>query len=128
MEASEKPGKRGWGLVGGVAAALVGLAAFLLYLRTLAPTVLYYDLPYLRDAAVLQVKAAVLGVYGGLDARINANAPATKEALERANIRHTFLTYEGANHAFHNDTGANYVRNAAESAWSATLAWFKTYV
>ena len=35
----------------------VGLLAFVLYLRTLAPTVLYYDLPGLRDAAVLQTKA-----------------------------------------------------------------------
>src|SRR5215207_3410563 len=40
----------------------VGLLAFVLYLRTLAPTVLYYDLPGLRDAAVLQTKAYVLGI------------------------------------------------------------------
>jgi hypothetical protein len=40
----------------------VGLLAFILYLRTLAPTVLYYDLPGLRDAAVLQTKAYVLGI------------------------------------------------------------------
>jgi hypothetical protein len=40
----------------------VGLLAFILYLRTLAPTVLYYDLPDLRDSAMLQTKAYVLGV------------------------------------------------------------------
>src|SRR5215213_7667172 len=40
----------------------VGLLALILYLRTLAPTVLYYDLPGLRDSAVLQTKAYVLGI------------------------------------------------------------------
>ncbi|BBL78356.1 hypothetical protein RxyAA322_02100 [Rubrobacter xylanophilus] len=53
-------GREGWGA--GIAAALCGGFAFLLYLRTLAPTVLYYDLPRLRDSATLQAKAAVLGI------------------------------------------------------------------
>jgi hypothetical protein len=38
---------------------------FLLYLRTLAPTVLYYDRPLLLDSAMLQVQAIVLGIPGG---------------------------------------------------------------
>ena len=42
--------------------AATGLLAFVLYLRTLAPTVLYYDLPDLRDSATLQAKASVLGI------------------------------------------------------------------
>jgi 4-amino-4-deoxy-L-arabinose transferase-like glycosyltransferase len=42
--------------------AATGLLAFVLYLRTLAPTVLYYDLPDLRDSATLQAKAFVLGI------------------------------------------------------------------
>lgn len=50
-------------------AALVGACVtvfvFVLYLRTLAPTVLYYDRPILLDSAVLQVQAAVLGIPGG---------------------------------------------------------------
>lgn len=45
-----------------LAGAFTALLVFAAYLRTLAPTVLYYDLPNLRDAAVLQVKAVVLGV------------------------------------------------------------------
>jgi hypothetical protein len=44
------------------AGVLTALLVFTAYLRTLAPTILYYDLPNLRDAAVLQVKANVLGV------------------------------------------------------------------
>lgn len=41
---------------------VVAAVVFALYWSTLAPTVLYYDLPDLRDAAIFQVKAAVLGV------------------------------------------------------------------
>jgi len=49
--------------------ALVGLAVavfvFVLYVRTLAPTVLYYDRPILLDSAMLQVQAITLGIPGG---------------------------------------------------------------
>lgn len=45
-----------------VAGLLVMLAAFVFYLRTLAPTVLYYDYPAMRDALALQVKAYLLGI------------------------------------------------------------------
>jgi len=45
-----------------LAGAGVCLLSFVLYLLTLAPTVLYYELPVLRDSAVLQVKSYVLGI------------------------------------------------------------------
>lgn len=41
---------------------VVGVAAFLLYHRTLAPTMLYYDPAGMYDSLMLQVKAAVLGI------------------------------------------------------------------
>src|SRR3712207_3153754 len=44
-----------------VALGVAGLA-FVLYLGTLAPTVLYYERPELIDAAMLQVHAPVLGI------------------------------------------------------------------
>lgn len=76
-------------------------------------------------ARVPDIEAAVLGIYGGNDARINAGIPALREALEQAGVRHEILVYEGANHAFHNDTGQNYNREAATDAWARTLAWFE---
>ena len=49
-----------------VSTALVGvgvaLLAFVLYLRTLAPTILPYDSPALLDAAMLQMQVCVLGI------------------------------------------------------------------
>ena len=48
---------------GGLVLALgVACFAFVLYLGTLAPTVLYYERPELIDAAMLQVHATVLGI------------------------------------------------------------------
>ena len=76
-------------------------------------------------ADVPKIKAAVLGIYGALDARITGNAPATDKALTDAGVKHEFKVYEGANHAFHNDTGANYNRAAAENAWASTLIWLR---
>ena len=50
----------------GVGTALVGvgvaLFVFILYLRTLAPTVLPYDSPALLDVAMLQMQVCVLGI------------------------------------------------------------------
>lgn len=79
-------------------------------------------------AKVPNIKAAVLGIYGGNDTRINAGIPALEEALKKAGIKYQIKIYEGANHAFHNDTGANYNKAAAEDAWRMTLDWFKTYL
>ena len=68
--------------------------------------------------------AAVLGVYGELDARVNATRDAADAALTSAGLEHEIVTFPGANHAFFNDTGANYNAAAAEEAWSRVLAWF----
>jgi carboxymethylenebutenolidase len=69
-------------------------------------------------------RAAVLGVYGGLDARVNATRPAAKAALEAARLRHELLTFTEADHAFFNDTGARFNPHAATEAWRRTLNWF----
>jgi carboxymethylenebutenolidase len=69
-------------------------------------------------------RAAVLGVYGGLDARVNATRPAAKAALEAARLKYELLTFTEADHAFFNDTGARFNPHAATEAWRRTLNWF----
>ncbi len=76
-------------------------------------------------AKVPDIRAAVLGIYGGNDARINGGIPALEEALKKAGTKYQVKIFEGANHAFHNDTGQNYNKDAAVAAWALTLAWFK---
>jgi carboxymethylenebutenolidase len=69
-------------------------------------------------------KAAVLGVYGGLDARVNATRDAARLALEAARLEHEILTFTQADHAFFNDTGARFNVLAAEEAWGRVVGWF----
>ena len=69
-------------------------------------------------------RAAVLGVYGGLDTRVNASQPAAKAALEAARLTHELLTFSEADHAFFNDTSARFNAHAATEAWRRSLNWF----
>ena len=74
---------------------------------------------------VPKIKAAMLIHYAGDDQRINAGIPAFKEALEKAGVEFTIHMYEGAGHAFMNDTGQRYNKEAAELAWKRTVEFFK---
>ena len=69
-------------------------------------------------------KADVLGVYGGLDARVNASMPAAKAALDAARLDYELLTFDEADHAFFNDTGTRFNVPAAEEAWRRVIGWF----
>ncbi len=82
--------------------------------------------PPLED--VPNIKAAMLGIYGGEDSRITSKVPELEDALKKAGITHEIKIYEGANHAFHNDTGQNYKPDAAKDAWEKTLNWFRKYL
>ena len=76
--------------------------------------------------SVAAIKAKVMAHYGGLDDRINAGIPEFEAALKAAGIDHQIFIYEGANHAFNNDTSAaRYDKAAADLAWSRTVALFK---
>jgi len=77
-------------------------------------------------ADVAKIKAKVMAHYGGLDERINAGIPAFEEALEAAGIDHQLFVYEGANHAFNNDTSAaRYDKAAADLAWRRTIDFLR---
>jgi carboxymethylenebutenolidase len=77
-------------------------------------------------ADVAKIKARMLLQYGGLDTRINAGIPVYEEALKAAGIDYQIFVYEGANHAFNNDTSAaRYDKAAADLAWSRTIDLFR---
>lgn len=89
--------------------------------------------PYYGTAAgvldrIADLTAAVLVIYGGTDARITGERPQVEERLRAAGKTFEIKVYEGAGHAFFNDTGANYNAAAAADAWQATLAWFRRYL
>jgi carboxymethylenebutenolidase len=75
------------------------------------------------------IKAALLLQYAGLDERINAGIPAYRKALEDNGKTFEIFVYDGVNHAFNNDTSdARYNKQAADLAWSRTIAFLKKYV
>ncbi len=74
---------------------------------------------------VPKIKAAMLLQYAENDSRINAGIEAFENALKKAAVEYKIFMYEGAGHAFFNDTGARYHEEAAELAWKRTIAFFK---
>ncbi len=90
----------------------------------LAAAVPFYGMqPAAED--VPKIKAAMLVHYAGDDPRINAGIPAFTETLKKAGVDYRIYMYEGAKHAFMNDTGANYNKEAAELAWKRTVDFLK---
>ncbi|WP_067703855.1 dienelactone hydrolase family protein, partial [Nocardia jejuensis] len=74
------------------------------------------------------VDAAVLGVYGALDSRVDASRPAAEAALDKAGLPHEMFVAEDADHAFFNDTGQRYQPAAAAQAWQRVTDWYARYL
>lgn len=74
---------------------------------------------------VPKIKASMLLHYAGLDTRINAGIEAFEAALKEAAVEYKIFMYEGAGHAFFNDTGSRYHKEAALLAWERTIAFLK---
>ncbi len=84
----------------------------------------YGGVPSVED--VPRIKASMLCHYAGEDQRINQGIPEFEDAMKKAGIDYKIYMYEGAQHAFNNDTNASrYNKEAAELAWKRTVAFFK---
>jgi len=90
--------------------------------RLAAAAPFYGPLP--DDADFSSSRAAVLGIYAEQDQRVNASREAAAAALEEAGLTHEIVTYQGANHAFFNDSGPRYQQDAATQAYAKVLDWF----
>ncbi|HEY3370225.1 MAG TPA: dienelactone hydrolase family protein [Prolixibacteraceae bacterium] len=91
----------------------------------LVAAVPYYGMPP-KDEEVPKIKASMLLHYAGNDQRINQGIPAFEAALKKANIDYKLFMYEGAEHAFNNDTNPErYNKAAADLAWKRTVDFFK---
>ncbi len=92
---------------------------------TLAAGVAYYG----RQAKledVPKISAPLMLHYAGQDERINAGIEAYRTALEAAGKEFAIHIYDGAQHAFNNDTSeARYNKTAADLAWSRTVSFLK---
>ena len=77
---------------------------------------------------VPKIEAPLLLHFGELDKRINEGWPAYEAALKEHSKSYTAHIYPGANHGFHNDTTPRYDPEAAELAWSRTIAFFSQHL
>lgn len=79
-----------------------------------------------ETADVPKIKAAMLLHYAGLDERINAGLQEYRSALLSNDKVFAIHVYPRVNHAFNNDTSAaRYNKQAADLAWTRTLAFLK---
>jgi len=92
----------------------------------LGAAVVYYG-PNPADSLLARVRAPVLGLYGGDDARVGATVPPAQAEMRRLGKRYDVLTFDGAGHGFLRDQagrdGAN--RRASEQAWPRTIAFLR---
>ena len=77
-------------------------------------------------ADVAKIKAAVQLHYGSMDEGVNKGIAAYEEALKTNKITYELYMYDGAQHAFHNDTApTRYNEAAAKLAWERTISFFQ---
>ena len=118
---SERVGMAGFCFGGGVTWQV---AAHMPQLKAAVP--FYGPHPELGD--VPGIGAAVLAIYGEQDQRINQGISAIETAMADNGKIYEKIVYPGAGHAFFNDTGSRYNRQAAEDAWDQLIGWFIRYV
>jgi carboxymethylenebutenolidase len=96
---------------------------------SLGASVVYYGVSP-PTASLASVRAPVLGLYGGSDARVDATIPPADSALRALGRIYVPMIYPGAGHGFLRQQagmdGANLA--AARAAWPATVAWFRKYL
>ena len=88
-----------------------------------AAVVFYGSAP---DAGMIErIQAPVLGLYGETDARITSKVPEVTQQMKAAGKPYETKIYEGAGHAFYNDTGERYDAEAAADAWPRTVNFLR---
>jgi carboxymethylenebutenolidase len=91
--------------------------------------VVYYG-PSPDPAAIGSIRAPVLGLYAGDDARINNGLPPVEEAMNAAGKSFEKHIYEGAGHGFLRQQdgreGAN--MTASQAAWPRTIEFFRQHL
>ena len=92
--------------------------------------VVYYGTSPQDAAAYARIKAPVLGLYGGNDARVNATIPTAQDEMKKVSKTYEPHTFEGAGHGFlrqqDGQNGAN--MKATEQAWPLTINFLRQHL
>jgi carboxymethylenebutenolidase len=95
--------------------------------ETVGAAVPFYGQPVSVSEAH-RITAPTLSFLGTRDGISAAAYESLHEVLEANGVPNHFQLYEGAEHAFFNDTRPSYDAEAASDAWMRTLGWFDEYL
>ena len=92
--------------------------------------VVYYGSSPADPARLAAIKAPVLGLYGGDDARVNATIEPAAAEMKKLGKTYETHVYEGAGHGFLRAQGGRDGANlrATEQAWPRTIAFLRTHL
>lgn len=94
----------------------------------LSAAVVYYGTPPSNDA-MNAIRAPVLGLYGGNDARVTSTVKPTETEMQKLGKSYSPHVFAGAGHGFlraqDGQNGAN--QKAADEAWPMTIAFLKEH-
>jgi carboxymethylenebutenolidase len=117
-------GALGW-CVGGA----WSLETALLFPDTLDAMVMYYGQPITSRERLATLEMPVLGFFGGLDESIPIRQVQDfRGTLQELGKNAEVLIFPRADHAFANPSGGNYNAEAAEEAWTKTLAFLARHL
>ncbi len=94
----------------------------------LSAAVAFYGTPVPPVEQLDALVCPVLAIYAELDRTLTRNVLPVISRLEDLQKPFGFHVYEGTNHAFNNDTGANYQHIAACDAWCKTVAFLQNHL
>jgi carboxymethylenebutenolidase len=84
--------------------------------------------PHTASDRATELKAPLLGLYGGQDQSIRpADVEAAAARARAAGKTVEIVVYPDAGHGFHADYRPSYNPTDAAAGWARMLAWFKTY-
>ena len=86
----------------------------------------YGTSPAPADAA--KIKAPLLIHFAETDPRVNGSFPPYEEALKANKVQYEAFTYPGTQHGFNNDTTPRFNPDAAQLAWTRTIAFFNKHL
>ncbi len=101
---------------------------FALGLDELKAAVPFYGTPLPALDRIKEIKAPVLALYAEQDRNLSMQMGPVMQAMLAQQKTFGFVVYQGAGHAFHNDTGPAYNAEVACDAWARAMGWFNKYL
>ncbi len=91
-------------------------------------TVVFYGASPKNIDDIKNISGAVLGIYAGEDGSINATLDQVVSRMVQYKKDFEMKLYPGTYHAFFNDTGMSYHREASDDAWEKVKAFYGRYI